>query len=52
MVKLGGRSIADADEFTVAERKLPISQPAGSVIRDGRPMTLEVTPASDAPSGG
>ncbi|BBZ68310.1 trypsin [Mycolicibacterium insubricum] len=53
VVKLGGRSIADADEFTVAERKLPIGQPAEiEVIRDGRPMTLEVTPASDAPSGG
>ena len=48
VVKLGGRSVADADEFAVAERDLVIGEPTQiEVIREGRPVTLEITPRSD-----
>ncbi len=49
VVKVGGRTVADADEMTVAVRALQIGQPAPiEVVRDGRHVTLTVTPASDS----
>ena len=48
VVKVGDRSVADADEMTVAVRQLKIGQPAPiEVVRDGRHVTLTVTPSSD-----
>ncbi|MCV7192107.1 serine protease HtrA [Mycolicibacterium brumae] len=48
VVKLGGRTIADAEEFIVAELGLAIGEPTEiEVIRDGRPVTMEITPVSD-----
>ena len=48
VVKVGDRTVADADEMTVAVRQLKIGQPAPiEVVRDGRHVTLTVTPASD-----
>jgi len=48
IVKVGDRTVADADEMTVAVRQLKIGQPAPiEVVRDGRHVTLTVTPASD-----
>ncbi|MGK2882885.1 MAG: serine protease HtrA [Mycobacterium sp.] len=49
VVKIGNREVADADEFVVAVRQLTIGQDAPiEVIRDGRPLTLTVRPASDS----
>ncbi|HEX5143127.1 MAG TPA: trypsin-like peptidase domain-containing protein [Mycobacterium sp.] len=49
VVKVGDRTVADADEMTVAVRKLKIGQPAPiEVVRDGRHVTLTVTPTSDS----
>ncbi|MDT5094328.1 MAG: hypothetical protein QOH60_3691 [Mycobacterium sp.] len=49
VVKVGNRKIADGDEFVVAVRQLTIGQPAPiDVMRDGRPVTLTVTPAPDS----
>ncbi|AFM18621.1 trypsin-like serine protease with C-terminal PDZ domain [Mycolicibacterium chubuense NBB4] len=48
VVKVGDRSVADADEFVVAVRQLKIGQPAPiEVVRDGRHVTLTVTPGPD-----
>jgi S1-C subfamily serine protease len=48
IVKVGGRAVADADEFVVAVRHLMIGQPAPiEVVRDGHHMTLTVVPAAD-----
>jgi S1-C subfamily serine protease len=48
VVKVGNRSVADADEFVVAVRQLTIGQPAPiEVVRDGRHVTLTVTPGPD-----
>jgi S1-C subfamily serine protease len=48
IVKVGGRTVADADEFVVAVRHLMIGQPAPiEVVRDGHHMTLTVVPAAD-----
>ena len=48
VVKLGNRTVADADEFSVAVRQLTIGQPAPmEVVRDGRHITLTVTPGPD-----
>jgi S1-C subfamily serine protease len=48
VVKVGDRSVADADEFVVAVRGLTIGQPAPiEVVRDGRHVTLTVTPTPD-----
>ncbi|BBX31091.1 peptidase S1 and S6, chymotrypsin/Hap [Mycolicibacterium mageritense DSM 44476 = CIP 104973] len=51
IVKVGDRKVADADELAVAIRQLNIGQEAPiEVVRDGRPMTLTVTPIGDEPS--
>ncbi len=51
VVKVGTRSVADADEMVVAVRQLKIGQDAPiEVIRDGRPVTLTVNPGSDNPA--
>jgi S1-C subfamily serine protease len=48
VVKVGNRGVADADEFVVAVRQLTIGQPAPvEVVRDGRHVTLTVTPGPD-----
>lgn len=48
VVKIGDRTVADADEFVVAVRQLAIGTPAQvEVVRDGRPVTLTVTPTAD-----
>jgi S1-C subfamily serine protease len=48
VVKVGDRTVADADEFVVAVRLLKIGQDAPiEVVRDGRHMTLTVNPGSD-----
>lgn len=48
VVKVGDRDVADADEFVVAVRQLTIGQPAPiEVMRDGRRVTLTVTPGPD-----
>jgi S1-C subfamily serine protease len=48
IVKVGDRTVADADEFVVAVRQLTIGQPAPiEVVRDGRHDTLSVVPGSD-----
>jgi S1-C subfamily serine protease len=40
--------VADADEFIVAVRQLAINEPAPiEVVRDGRRVTLTVTPNGD-----
>lgn len=50
VVKVGGRSVADADEFVVAVRQLPIGQDSPiEVMREGRKVTLTVNPAPDKP---
>ena len=50
VIKVGDREVHDADEMVVAVRQLVIGQEAPiEVLRDGRPMTLMVTPISDAP---
>ena len=49
VVKVGNRSVADADEFVVAVRQLKIGQDAPvEVMREGRPVTLTVNPAPDS----
>jgi S1-C subfamily serine protease len=49
VVKVGNRSVADADEFVVAVRQLTIGQPAPvEVVREGRNVTLTVTPTAEA----
>ncbi|HKP43232.1 S1C family serine protease [Mycobacterium sp.] len=48
VVKVGNRTVADADEFVVAVRQLAIGQEAPiEVVRDGRHVTLMVTPGAD-----
>jgi S1-C subfamily serine protease len=48
VVKAGGRSVADADEFVVAVRQMTIGKPTPiEVVRDGRHVTLTVTPGPD-----
>ncbi|TRW79312.1 trypsin-like serine protease [Mycolicibacterium sp. 018/SC-01/001] len=48
VVKVGDRDVADADEFVVAVRQLKIGEPAPiEVMRDGRRVTLTVTPGAD-----
>jgi S1-C subfamily serine protease len=48
VIKVGNRSVADADEFVVAVRQLKVGEPAPiEVMRDGRPVTLTVTPTPD-----
>lgn len=48
VVKVGSREVADADEFVVAVRQLKIGEPAPiEVMREGRPVTLTVTPTAD-----
>ncbi|WP_137145509.1 S1C family serine protease [Mycolicibacterium sp. CR10] len=48
VVKIGNRDVADADEFVVAVRQLKIGEPAPvEVVRDGRRVTLTVTPGPD-----
>jgi S1-C subfamily serine protease len=49
VVKVGNRTVADADEMTVAVRQLPIGQASPiEVVRDGRHVTLMVTPTPDS----
>ncbi len=48
VVKVGDRTVADADEFVVAVRQLTIGKEAPiEVVRDGRHVTLTVTPTPD-----
>jgi S1-C subfamily serine protease len=48
VVKVGNRTVADADEFVVAVRQLPIGQDSPiEVMRDGRKVTVMVNPAPD-----
>jgi len=48
VVKVGNRTVADADEFVVAVRQLPIGRDASiEVVRDGRHVTLTVNPGAD-----
>jgi S1-C subfamily serine protease len=48
IVKVGNRTVADANEFVVAVRQLTIGQPAPiEVVRDSRHVTLTVVPGSD-----
>jgi S1-C subfamily serine protease len=49
IVKVGNRTVADADEFVVAVRQLTIGQPAQiEVARDGHRLTLTVVPLPTA----
>ena len=49
VVKVGNRAVADANEFTVAVRQLPIGQDSPiEVMRDGRRVTLTVNPTPDS----
>ncbi|HVQ98688.1 MAG TPA: trypsin-like peptidase domain-containing protein, partial [Mycobacterium sp.] len=48
VVKVGNRGVADADEFAVAVRLLTVGKEAPiEVVRDGRHITLTVTPGPD-----
>ena len=48
VVKVGNRTVADADEFVVAVRQLTAGQAAPvEVVRDGRHVTLTVTPTPE-----
>lgn len=48
VVKVGDRTVADADEFVVAVRQLKIGQDAPiEVMRDGRRVVLTVNPGPD-----
>lgn len=48
VVKVGDRTVADADEFVVAVRQLKIGQDAPiEVMRDGRLVVLTVNPGPD-----
>lgn len=50
VVKVGNRTVADADEFVVAVRQLPIGQDSPiEVMREGRKVTLMVNPTPDKP---
>ena len=50
VVKVGDRTVADADEFVVAVRQLPLGQDSPiEVMREGRKVTLMVNPAPDKP---
>jgi S1-C subfamily serine protease len=50
VVKVGNRRVADADEFVVAVRQLPIGQDSPiEVMREGRKVTLMVNPTPDKP---
>ena len=50
VVKVGNRKVADADEFVVAVRQLPIGQDSPiEVMREGRKVTLMVNPTPDKP---
>lgn len=50
VVKVGDRTVADADEFVVAVRQLPIGQDSPiEVMREGRKVTLMVNPKPDTP---
>ena len=50
VVKVGNRKVADADEFVVATRQLPIGQDSPiEVMREGRKVTLMVDPTPDKP---
>lgn len=49
VVKVGNRRVADAEEFIVAVRQLAVGKPEPiEVVRDGRHVTLTVTPGPDA----
>ncbi|MBV8929209.1 MAG: trypsin-like peptidase domain-containing protein [Mycobacteriaceae bacterium] len=49
VVKVGSRTVADADEFVVAVRQLTIGKDAPiEVVRDGRHVTLTVNPVADS----
>ncbi len=51
VVKVGDRTVADADEFVVAVRQLKIGQDAPiEVVRDGRHVTLTVNPGPRQPA--
>jgi S1-C subfamily serine protease len=48
VVKVGDRTVADANEFVVAVRQLKIGQDAPiEVVRDGRHVTLTINPTAD-----
>jgi S1-C subfamily serine protease len=48
IVKVGARTVADADEFVVAVRHLTIGQPAPiEIVRDGHRFILTVVPNAD-----
>ena len=48
VVRVGDRSVADADEFVVAVRQLAIGKDSPiEVLRDGRKVTLTVNPTPD-----
>lgn len=48
VVKIGDRTVADANEFVVAVRQLTIGKEAPvEVVREGRHVTLNVTPTGD-----
>lgn len=48
VVKIGDRTVADADEFVVAVRQLATGKESQvEVVRDGRHVTLTVTPTPD-----
>lgn len=48
VVKVGDRTVADADEFVVAVRQLAMGKDAPiEVMREGRKVTLTVNPAPD-----
>jgi len=50
VVKVGNRNVADADEFVVAVRQLPLGQDSPiEVMREGRKVTVMVNPAPDKP---
>lgn len=50
VVKVGDRTVADADEFVVAVRQLPIGKDSPiEVMREGRKVTLMVNPTPDKP---
>ncbi len=49
VVKVGDRTVADADEFVVAVRQLAIGKDAPiEVMREGRKVTVTVNPAPDS----
>jgi S1-C subfamily serine protease len=48
VVRVGDRKVADADEFVVAVRQMTIGKESPiEVVRDGRHLTLNVTPVPD-----